>query len=213
MNIFIFGANGQIGKRLVDRLLEDGKHTVTVGLRKEEQFPYFEKKQAKPVLVNLEDTVESISGKLENMDAVVFTAGSGGGTGADKTLLIDLDGAIKTIEAAEQANVNHYVMVSAFGAGDRSTWNEEIKPYYVAKYYADQALENSSLNYTIIRPGALTNDPGKGTVSFDNQDDFHISRDDVASVIAEVIGRKNSFRKAVNLLPGNVPVKELAENI
>ena len=213
MKIFIFGANGQIGKRLVDHLLEDGKHTITVGLRKEEQFPYFEEKQANPVLVDLEDTVDHIADKLAGIDAVVFTAGSGGGTGADKTLLIDLDGAVKTIEAAEKANVNQYVMVSAFGAGDRATWNEEIKPYYVAKYYADQALENSSLNYTIIRPGALTNEPGKGSVSFDNQDDFHISRDDVAAVIAEVIGRDNAHRKAINLLPGDVPVKELAENI
>ncbi len=213
MKIFIFGANGQIGKRLVDHLLEDGQHTITVGLRKEEQFPYFEKKQANPVLVDLEDTVDHISEKLAGVDAVVFTAGSGGGTGADKTLLIDLDGAVKTIEAAEKTNVNQYVMVSAFGAGDRATWNEQIKPYYVAKYYADQALENSSLNYTIIRPGALTNEPGKGSVSFDNQDDFHISRDDVAAVIAEVIGRDNAHRKAINLLPGDVPVKELAENI
>ncbi len=213
MNIFIFGANGQIGRHLVDKLTEKEGYTVKVGLRKEEQFPYFEDKNVTPVLIDLEDTTDNLARALKGTDTVVFTAGSGGKTGPDKTLLIDLDGAVKTMEAAEAVGVNQYVLVSAFGAGDRSTWSEEIKPYYVAKYYADQALIHSRLNYTIVRPGMLTNDEGQGTASVNNSDDLSIPRKDVAAVLAEVIGKKNTYKKEFNLLPGNVKIEELVQEI
>lgn len=213
MNIFIFGANGQIGRHLVDNLREKEGYTVKVGLRKEEQFQYFEDKNVTPVLIDLEDTTDNLAKALKGTDTVVFTAGSGGKTGPDKTLLIDLDGAVKTMEAAEEVGVNQYVLISALGAGDRSTWSEEIKPYYVAKYYADQALIHSRLNYTIIRPGMLTNDEGQGTASVNNSDDLSISRKDVAAVLAEVIGKKNTYKKEFNLLPGNVKIAELVQEI
>lgn len=213
MNVFIIGANGQVGRKLIDELIEKGEHHITVALRDPEQFSYFEEKNTQPVLLNLEDSVDAIVKQMKGADVVIFTAGSGSGTGYDKTLLIDLDGAVKTIEAAEQAGVTQYIMLSAFRTENRSTWNDSIKPYYVAKYYADQILENSGLNYTIVRPGALTNDEGKGTVSTNNSDDHHISRADVAASIAEMVGKENTYKKAINLLPGNIIIKELVKEI
>ncbi|MGN1401971.1 MAG: SDR family oxidoreductase [Bacillus sp. (in: firmicutes)] len=213
MNLFIFGANGQVGRHLVEELVENGGHQVKIALRKKEQFSHFQDKDVTSVLLDLEDTVDTIAKELKGMDVVIFTAGSGGSTGADKTLLIDLDGAVKTIEAAEQSGVKQYIMVSALGADKRSTWNEEIKPYYVAKYYADQALLNSRLNYTIVRPGLLTNDAKTGTVSSETSDDYAVSRRDVAAALAEVIGRENAYKKEFNLLPGNTDIRTFAEQL
>nr|MDH3082707.1 NAD(P)H-binding protein [Bacillus subtilis] len=86
-------------------------------------------------------------------------------TGYDKTPLVDLDGAAKAIEAADIAGIKRFIMVSALQAHNRENWNEALKPYYVAKHYADKILEASGLTYTIIRPGGLRNEPGTGTVS------------------------------------------------
>ena len=91
--VFIIGANGKIGKKLVSILNETNEHDVTVGLRNEDQFPYFTEKGVKPAYLNLEDDVDTIANTLSGADVVVFTAGSGGSTGADKTIMIDLDGA------------------------------------------------------------------------------------------------------------------------
>lgn len=97
--VFIIGANGKVGKNLVNVLNEKKEHDVAVGLRKEEQFSYFEDKGVQPIHLNLEDDIETITEAIKEFDVVVFTAGSGGHTGPDKTLMIDLDGAAKAVEA------------------------------------------------------------------------------------------------------------------
>ncbi|CAM3500731.1 NAD(P)H-binding protein [Marinicrinis lubricantis] len=129
MKVFIVGANGQIGKLLVNLLKEDAEHQVRVMVRTEEQLINFEQMGVEAALGNLEGTVEQLEDAVKGCDAVVFTAGSGGLTGYDKTLLIDLDGAVKMMEAAERANVTRFIMVSAIQAHNRHHWNEHIKPY------------------------------------------------------------------------------------
>ncbi|MDZ7834077.1 MAG: NAD(P)H-binding protein [Alkalibacterium sp.] len=119
MNVLIVGANGQIGQHLVDELKNEGKHTPIAFVRKEEQVEKFKEQGVEARLGNLEDSVAEIKARMDGIDAVVFTAGSGGSTGYDKTLLIDLDGAVKVIEATKAAGINRFVMVSAFGADDR----------------------------------------------------------------------------------------------
>ena len=97
------------------------------------------------VLANLEGSVSELKKVMQGADAVVFSAGSGGSTGYDKTLLIDLDGAVKTMEAAEKVGAKRFVLVSTIQAHRRENWIEELKPYYVAKHYADRMLEASKV--------------------------------------------------------------------
>jgi uncharacterized protein YbjT (DUF2867 family) len=118
MNVAVVGANGQIGKQVVGFLKEDG-HTPRAIVRKEEQVQSFEQEGVEAALVDLEGTVEQISNGLKGADAVVFSAGSGGSTGSDKTLLIDLDGAVKTMEATKEAGIERFIIVSALQAHHR----------------------------------------------------------------------------------------------
>ena len=209
MNVLVIGANGQIGGRLVKLLKQEGKHQVKALVRKPEQAEELKAAGIEPVLGNLEDRVEALAEAMQGCDAIVFAAGSGGSTGLDKTLLIDLDGAVKTMEAAEQAGVKRYVIVSAMQAHNRENWSEEIKPYYAAKHYADRMLESTGLQYTIVRPGGLTNDPGTGRISAaENLEPGSISRDDVAAVIAALLEDPNAYRRGFDLVAGDTPIHE-----
>lgn len=209
MNVLIIGANGQIGNRLVRLLKQEGKHEVKALVRKREQEDELKAAGAEPILANLEDRVEALAEAMAGCDAIVFAAGSGGSTGLDKTLLIDLDGAVKTMEAAEKAGVKRYVMVSAMQAHNRDNWAEEMKPYYAAKHYADRMLESTGLQYTIVRPGGLTNDPGTGSIAAaEDLKPGSISRDDVAAVIAALLEDRNTYRRSFDLTSGDTPIGE-----
>jgi uncharacterized protein YbjT (DUF2867 family) len=214
MKVLIVGANGQIGKQLVKLVNESSNHTARAMIRKAEQAEEFEKMGVETAVASLEGTVGELAEAAEGCDAIVFTAGSGGHTGYDKTLLIDLDGAVKTIEAAEQAGINRFVMVSAIQANNRDKWSDAIKPYFVAKHYADRMLENSGLNYTIVRPGGLTNDPGTGRIKVDkNLERGFIPREDVAKTIYAVLGKENTYKRSFDLVSGEEDVETAVENI
>lgn len=209
MNVLVIGANGQIGKHLVKELAQEGKHQVTAMIRKPEQADALKELGAQVVIGDLEGTVDELAEAMKDQNAVIFTAGSGGSTGPDKTLLIDLDGAVKTMEAAEKQGISRYILVSAYGADQRSKWPEEIKPYYVAKHFADRALFASELNYTIIRPGGLKNEPGTGKVSVGaDLKPGSIAREDVARVIAASLQEEKTYRMAFDLVAGNDAVPD-----
>lgn len=214
MNVLVIGANGQIGKHVISQLKDHKEHTVRAMVRRKEQADAFDKAGIQPVLADLEGTVDELATAMKGSDAIVFTAGSGGNTGSDKTLLIDLDGAVKTMEAAEQAGISRYIMVSALYAEDRTRWSEQIKPYYAAKHYADKQLEDTSLQYTILRPGGLLNEPGRGKITTNTEDgEKSIPREDVASVIVAVLNAKNTYRKAIPLVSGEHSIQEIVQNI
>ncbi|MGE6377857.1 SDR family oxidoreductase [Peribacillus muralis] len=214
MKVFVVGANGQIGKHLVDMLNESQEHRVRAMIRKEEQRKHFEKNGIESVVVSLTGSVEEIANAAKGCDAIVFTAGSGGSTGADQTLLIDLDGAVKTIEAAENLGIDRFIMVSAFQANNRDNWNEAIKPYYVAKHYADRALLQSDLLYTIIRPGGLVNEPGTGKVTaVEGADRGYISREDVARTILAALTAENTYRRSFDLVAGDTAISDALREI
>lgn len=212
MNVLIVGAHGQIGQHLVDELKAEGKHTPIAFVRKEEQVNEFKEKDVEARLGNLEDSVVDIKERMNDIDAVVFAAGSGGSTGYDKTLLIDLDGAVKVIEATKASGIDRFVMVSAFGADDRDRWNEDMKPYFVAKHFADMWLMDSSLNYTVVRPGMLENEESIGKVLIKDviteSDVFSIPRIDVAKVIAASLDNDKTYHKSFDLVTGKDTVEE-----
>ncbi|WP_188204810.1 SDR family oxidoreductase [Desemzia incerta] len=219
MKVLVVGANGKIGKQLVNLLNESETHSVRAFVRKEEQAKELESNGIETHLGDLEGSVSDLKEAVKGTDAVVFTAGFGGSTGADKTLLIDLDGAVKVIDAAKNVGVGRFLMVSAFGADQREKWNEEIKSYYVAKYYADKELMQSGLNYTIVRPGGLTDDASKGKVvvsdnmQLADSDDWTIPREDVAKVVFESLDNEKTYYKAFDLVSGEQSIEEALDQL
>ncbi|WP_453989698.1 SDR family oxidoreductase [Bacillus nitroreducens] len=214
MKVCVVGANGQIGKQVVELLKNSGEHTPLAMVRKQEQVAYFENLGVETVVASIAESVGSIAEAIAGCDAIVFTAGSGGHTGPDQTLLIDLDGAVKTIEAAEQTGVKRFVMVSALGANDRERWNEAIRPYYVAKHYADRILEQSDLIYTIVRPGGLLNDEGTGMVAIgDRLTRQTIPRADVAKVIVSALTEEATYYQSFDLVSGEIPIGDALKNV
>ena len=187
---------------LVNLLKESNDHTVRAMIRKEEQVKAFEKSGIEAKLANLEGSVEEIVVVAKGCDAFVFTAGPGGHTEADKTIMIDLDGAAKTIEAAKKLGVKRFIMVSAINANRRENWSS-IKHYMVAKHHADKILEQSGLTYTIIRPGDLLNEPGSGKVSIaEDLSTGPIPREDVAKTIMATLTAENTFIRSFDLVSG-----------
>lgn len=216
MKVLVVGANGQVGAHLVSQLSQSHEHSVTAMVRKQEQAAAYEKRGIATILADLEGTVDELVKAIQesHSDAIVFTAGSGGSTGYDKTLLIDLDGAVKMIEAAERANVQRFIMVSALQAQHREHWVEAIKPYYVAKHYADKILENSSLNFTIIRPGHLLNEPSLDKIHVaENISSGSIPREDVAKVIMATLSEQATYRRSFDLISGEEPIESALEQL
>lgn len=214
MKVFLVGANGQIGQKLVKLLADSPEHEVTAMIRNPDQAGDLEKIGAHTAVANLEGSVDDLAAAVKGHDAVIFSAGSGGSTGSDKTLLVDLDGAVKVMEAAEQSGVNRFVMVSALQAHNRENWNEKIKPYYVAKHYADKALEASELNYTIVRPGGLLNEPGTGKVQAgENLERGSIPREDVAQTVFTALTEENTFKRGFDLTSGEQSISDALKNL
>lgn len=215
MKVLVVGANGQIGKQATEMLQEGNDHHVRAMVRKEDQLNEFKEKGIEAVLADLEGPVDQLAQAAEGCDAVIFAAGSGGQTGADKTLLIDLDGAVKMVEAAEKAGVERFLMVSALQAHNRNNWNEKIRHYYVAKHYADKALEESSLNHTIVRPGGLLNEEGTGKVRVaeDLPERATIPREDVARVLVAALNEEKTFNRGFDLLSGEYSIEEALKNL
>lgn len=213
IKVFVIGAHGQIGQQLVELLAARGHH-VFAGVRNVAQVQATD--QITPVAFDLEALPQDLVSHFEDMDAVVFAAGSGGKTGADKTMLVDLDGAIKSMIATEQAGVSRYVIVSALYTDDRSKWLGDMKPYYAAKYYADEWLRHhTDLDYTIIRPGGLTNEPATDHVQVDVAQDVagKIPRADVATVIADVLENEKTIKRTFNVISGEKLIKNAINDL
>ncbi|MGX7197698.1 SDR family oxidoreductase [Enterococcus olivae] len=219
MRILIIGANGQIGKQLVEKLQQSHSHTPIAMVRKTEQLAQFKERNIDTVLGNLEGSIQELQQTIEasQAEAIVFTAGSGGHTGADKTILIDLDGAVKSMEAAKLAGVQRFVMVSAIGVHKWHTdakLPSELSYYSAAKYYADHWLQKSDLDYTIIRPGRLTNDSGNGKIKLgETLAHKEIPREDVASLILAVLENEATINQSFDAVGGTVPIVEAVESL
>ncbi|WP_433747355.1 SDR family oxidoreductase [Falsibacillus pallidus] len=216
MKVLIVGANGQVGKHLVSFIQDHQDLEAKVMIRKEEQASYFKEMGAETVVVDLEGDIPDIAKAAEGVDAIVFAAGSGPKTGPDKTILVDLDGAVKTIEAAKQAGVKRYVMISSYDTTREAIQSADssFAPYVVAKHYADEWLRDTDLDYTIIHPGALTNDDGTGKVNAATTVERNeIPREDVARVIVAVLENNATIGKEFQVVKGDVEVKEAIDSL
>ncbi|MBW1879135.1 MAG: SDR family oxidoreductase [Deltaproteobacteria bacterium] len=205
MRVLVIGANGKVGRQVV-ALLGPTHHEVLAMVRDPAQASALEATGARAVVADLEEDVTDV---VSETDAVVFTAGSGGSTGGDKTLLVDLWGAIKTIRAAEAAGVKRYLMVSAIHAADPDQGRPAIRHYMVAKALADERLEQSTLDYAILRPGRLNDGPGTGLIRAGEDIGYgEISRADVARTIVATLECENTIRRTFCILAGETPIGE-----
>ncbi|TWT02476.1 SDR family oxidoreductase [Planomicrobium sp. CPCC 101079] len=215
MNVLVIGANGQVGQKIV-KALADSQHEATAMVRKEEQVENLKELGAsRVVLGNLE---EDFSDAYEGVDAVIFAAGSGGSTGADKTLTIDLWGAVKAAKYAEEKGVKRFVQLSSIGSGNPDAGGEEMKPYLVAKRTADDLLRNTSLDYTIVRPGSLANEDPVGKIEiaedgFPSMEGRSITRADVATLLVDVLGRSNTYHKTFEVLQGDTVIEDALKSL
>jgi len=216
VKVLVVGANGQIGKHLVSLIHESESLTAKAMIRDEEQASYFENLGAEPVVVDLEDDIDAIAKVAEDVDAVVFTAGSGPHTGKDKTIMVDLDGAVKTIEAAKVANVKRFVMISSFDTTREAIQeaSSSFAPYVIAKHYADEWLRDTELDYTIIHPGLLTNDNGTGNIrAGEKVERDEVPREDIAQVIYETLKDETTIGKEFQVVKGTKPIKDSLETL
>jgi uncharacterized protein YbjT (DUF2867 family) len=216
MKVLVAGAHGKTARRMVRMLAESG-HEVRGLVRKEEQMPDVEADGAEPVLVDLEDEgVEGAVGRaVEGCDAVIFAAGAGPGSGAARKETMDYGGAVKLVLAAERHNVRRYLMLSSVGADDPEGGSEAMQPYLMAKARADERLQDSGLDYTIIRPGSLTDEEETGRIEAAEHlgRRGEISRSDVARTFAEALEAESTYRKTFEILAGDTPIREALERI
>ncbi|MTV82874.1 SDR family oxidoreductase [Secundilactobacillus folii] len=213
MKVFVIGANGNVG-RLVSQQLADNGDQVVAGIRKPEQAEFFEDQHIKTAHFDLLGRPEEMGVTLDGFDAVIFTAGSGGKTGDDMTLLVDLDGAVKSMQGAQIAGVKRFVLVSALWAEDRNRWGDAIRPYYAAKFYADEWLRyRTELDYTILEPGALTFDEGTSKINTDGLEGGSVARADVARVAIASLKQPNTIKKTIPIVSGDTPIEEALKKL
>ena len=162
VNVVIVGGHGKIAMRLERILAERGDSPRGI-IRKTEQADELEAIGVEPIVLDIEN-VDDIDDGFAGAEAVVFAAGAGPGSGPARKLTVDYGGAVKCVDAAIAKEIRRFVIVSAIGVNHPERWSDEMKPYYEAKADADKFVAESGLDYTIVRPGRLTDDPGTGKV-------------------------------------------------
>jgi uncharacterized protein YbjT (DUF2867 family) len=209
MEVAVAGGHGQIGRRLLRLVAERGDRARGL-IRNPDHAADLEAIGAEAVLCDLEAEDADVAGAIAGADAVVFSAGAGPGSGPERKQTVDLGGAVKLIDAAKANGISRYVIVGSMGADNPPPGDETFAVYLRAKAAADEALAESGLDHTIVRPGGLTNDPGIGRI--DAAEHLgrrgRIPRDDVAATLVAVLDEPATIGKTFEILSGE---KEIAE--
>ncbi|MCI2255104.1 SDR family oxidoreductase [Domibacillus sp. PGB-M46] len=208
MHVLVIGAAGTTGRLVVQSLAENIQHHVKAMVRKTDQMADMEQLGARPVLADLE---QDFSYAMNDVNAVIFAAGSGSATGPDKTTAIDRDGAIKAIDLAVSHGIERFVMLSSMGADRPDTGPEALQHYLRAKHEADAHLMMSGLTYTIVRPGALSNEAASGKIEAAPQvanRTKSIARADVAEVLVQSLLAPQTEGRIFEIVEGTVPIAE-----
>jgi uncharacterized protein YbjT (DUF2867 family) len=214
MRVAIAGGHGQIALRLAKVLSQHGDEAVAL-IRNPDHADDVRQARAEPVLVDLEHADEDeVAQAIAGCDAIVFAAGAGPGSGAERKETMDYGGAVKLIAAAKQARVDRYVIVSSMGANPEIPGDDTFSVYLRAKGRADDAVLASGLDATVVRPGGLTNNAGTGRVRLgESVPRGQVPRDDVAAVLAAVLDSPNTIGRTVDLIGGDTPIAEAVKAI
>jgi uncharacterized protein YbjT (DUF2867 family) len=209
MKIAIAGGHGKIAMLLAAKLAEAGDQPLAL-IRNPDHADQVAESGAKAVTVDLEnDTAQRLADAIAGSDAVVFAAGAGPDSGAERKETVDYGGAVLLIEAAKLAGIRRYVMVSAISA-DASHQGDEVYDVYIrAKGRADDELAASGLDYTIVKPGGLTDDAGTGRIEAGEQlDRGEIPRADVADVVLTSLHGDHTIGKRFVLVSGDEAIAD-----
>ncbi|MDT5014012.1 MAG: hypothetical protein QOD39_172 [Mycobacterium sp.] len=213
MRVVIAGGHGKIAL-VLERLLSQRGDSVTGFIRNPAHAADLEAAGAEPQVVDLEDaSVDDVATHVRGADAVVFAAGAGPGSGAERKETVDRDAAILLADAAEAAGVTRYVMISSMGA-DAEAPDDVGDPVFVAylraKGAADDAIRGrKALDSTIVRPGRLTDDPGTGRVTIaDETGHSAIPREDVAAVLLAVLDAPGTVGQTFEVVSGDTPIAD-----
>lgn len=206
-NILVAGANGTTGKKIIN-LLEQSQYFNPIAMvRKEAQMQQFTDRNIQVILGDLE---KDVSSSTQNIDKVIFAAGSGG----KKVVEVDQEGAKKLVDACKASKVKKFVMLSSMGA-DQPENAKQLKDYLMAKHNADVYLKDSGLNFTIVRPGSLTNNKGMGKISISEHltNQGNISRDDVAQTLVSSLHDDVANKKTFEILEGETLIGEALNSV
>ncbi|WP_431944539.1 NAD(P)H-binding protein [Actinacidiphila sp. bgisy167] len=217
MRTVIAGGHGQIALRL-ERLLAARGDEVAGFIRTSEQAADLREAGAEPIVLDLEAaSVDDVARALTGADAVVFAAGAGPGSGATRKETVDRDAAVLLADAAERAGVRRYLMISAMGAdaAGRTGGDEVFAAYLRAKGAADaEVRRRAALEWTIVRPGRLTDDSGTGRVRLAASTGHgSVTRDDVAAVLAELLDTPSTAGLTLELVEGHTPVSVAVKDV
>jgi nucleoside-diphosphate-sugar epimerase len=214
MRIAIAGGHGQIALQLTQLLHARGDEVISL-IRNPAHADDARGAGGEPKVCDLESaTVDEVADAIRGAGAVVFAAGAGPGSGADRKLTMDRDGAIKLLAAAVGVNASRYVIVSSVGAEKPPDDDDVFSVYLRAKAEADAAVRASDREWTVVRPGALTDDPGTGRVRI-STDPFRgrVSRADVAAVLEAVLGDYPAIGKILYVNGGEDPIDRALASI
>ena len=207
MEVAVVGGHGQIALRLLRLFSERGDRARGL-IRNPDHAADVEATGATAVGTDIENLdADAVARSIAGVDAVVFAAGAGPGSGPARKRTVDYGGAVKLIEAAQHEGIRRYVIVSSMGAAERPDGDKGFAVYLQAKHDADEKLRESGLDYTIVRPGGLTENAGTGKVSIaQHLDRGEIPRDDVAAVLFAALGADNTIGKDFDLIGGDTPI-------
>lgn len=206
-NILVAGAHGTTGKKIINLLKESQYFNPVAMIRNQEQSEDFKKDNIEFIVADLEN---DLAHAVKNIDKVLFAAGSGG----KKVVEVDQEGAKRLIDVSKMAKIKKFVMLSSMGA-DNPEKADDLKDYLKAKHNADEHLKSSGLNYTIVRPGSLTNDKGTGKIKLEKhfKDQGEISRSDVAETLVRSLNDDIANKAIFEILKGETLISEaLNEN-
>lgn len=208
MDVAIAGAHGRVARHLGCRLAGRGDRVRGI-IRDRAQEGDLRAISVEPVLLDLEAATPSqLARVIDGADAVVFSAGAGPGSGAERKETVDYGAAVKLIDAARQAGVDRYVMVSAMGTDDPPQGNDVFAVYLRAKARADRALMDSDLDWTIVRPGRLADGPAEGEVTIARHvGEGEVRRRDVAAVLLAVLDEPATIGHVLEVVGGATPVR------
>ncbi|MGW6276372.1 SDR family oxidoreductase [Kribbella sp. NPDC055071] len=216
MRVVIAGGHGQIALRLTKLLSGDG-HEVVGLVRNPDQLGDIADAGGQAAVIDLEhDDAAAVAEVLTGADVAIFSAGAGPGSGNARKDTVDRGAAALFADAAEQAGVRRHIQVGSMGAdqADSLTDDSSFTIYLKAKWAAEEDLRARDLDWTILRPGSLTNDPGTGQVKLaDKTGRGSISRDDVALVLAGLCDTPAAIGRTLELIAGDTPVTDALKNL
>ncbi len=208
MDVVIAGAHGKIGLQL-GRLSSERGDRVRGLIRNPAQSSDLEAAGVEPVVFDLEHDERDLAELIAGADGAVFAAGAGPGSGAERKLTMDRDGAVRLIDACKSAGASRYVIVSSMGAKPGVEGDDVFQVYLRAKFEADEALRSSDLDWTVIRPGGLTDDPGTGLIALAPElERGSIPRADVAATLVAVLDTPSTIGKTLDLISGDTPIAD-----